>query len=60
MFEQYCNEIKKLSSFNKEDILIPKFELYNNGNMKIYYAPHNEIVNDKAKILIAGITTGWT
>ncbi len=60
MFEQYCNEIKKMSGFNKDDILIPKFELYNNGNMKIYYAPHNEIVNDKAKIFIVGITPGWT
>lgn len=28
--------------------------------MKIYYAPHNEIVNEKAKIFIVGITPGWT
>lgn len=60
MFEKYCNEIKRLKKFNKEDILIEKFELYNNGNMKIYYAPHNEIINDKAKIFIVGITPGWT
>ena len=28
--------------------------------MKIYYAPHNEIINEKAKIFIVGITPGWT
>lgn len=60
MFEEYCNEIKKMNNFNKEDILIEKFELYNKDNMKIYYAPHNEIINDKAKIFIVGITPGWT
>lgn len=60
MFEKYCKEIKKLDNFNKEDILIEKFELYNNDNIKIYYAPHNEIINYKAKIFIVGITPGWT
>lgn len=60
LFEKYCNEIQNLNSFNKEDILIEKFELYNKNNMKIYYAPHNEIINDKAKIFIVGITPGWT
>jgi len=60
MFEKYSNEIKKLNDFNKEDILTKKFELYNNDNMKIYYAPHNEIINTKAKIFIVGITPGWT
>ena len=60
MFEKYCSEIQKLDNFNKEDILIEKFELYNKDNMKIYYAPHNEIINDKAKIFIVGITPGWT
>ena len=37
-----------------------KFQLYNKGKIKIYYAPHNEIINDKAKIFIVGITPGWT
>lgn len=60
MFDKYCTEIKKLSNFEKEDILNKKFELYNKNNMKIYYAPHNEIVNEKAKIFIVGITPGWT
>lgn len=60
MFDKYCADIKRLSNFEKEDILNKKFELYNKNNMKIYYAPHNEIVNEKAKIFIVGITPGWT
>ena len=60
MFDKYCNLIKKLKNFNKEDILNEKFELYSKGNLKIYYAPHNEVINDKAKVFIVGITPGWT
>lgn len=60
MFDKYCEQIKNLNSFSKEDILNKKFELYNKNNMKIYYAPHNEIINANAKIFIVGITPGWT
>lgn len=60
MFDQYRDKIKKLNSFKKEDILNKNFELFSENNMKIYYAPHNEIVNEKAKIFIVGITPGWT
>lgn len=60
MFDNYCEPIKKLKSFHKEDILVEKFELYHQGNMRIYYAPHNEIINRQAKIFIVGITPGWT
>lgn len=60
MFDKYCDEIEKLNSFEKADILNKKFELSSNNNMKIYYAPHNEIVNKNAKVFIVGITPGWT
>lgn len=60
MFNRYCDEIEKLSHFEKDDILNKKFELFNRDNMKIYYAPHNEIINEKAKVFIVGITPGWT
>lgn len=60
MFDKYCDDIKNLSDFDKESILNKKFELYNKNNMEIYYAPHNEIINKKAKIFIVGITPGWT
>ncbi|MEG1989755.1 MAG: hypothetical protein RR144_01625 [Clostridia bacterium] len=60
MFEKYYNEIKKMNTFEKKEILNKKFELYNENNMTIYYAPHNEILNNDAKIFIVGITPGWT
>ena len=60
MFLKYYNKIKSLSGFDKENILNEQFELYNKENMKIYYAPHNETINNKAKIFIVGITPGWT
>lgn len=60
MFDKYASEIKKLTNFDKRDILNENFLLYSKNNMTIYYAPHNEIINDKAKIFIVGITPGWT
>ncbi len=60
MFNKYCNEIEKLNGYSKEDILNKKFELFDDSKMKIYYAPHNEIINKKAKVFIVGITPGWT
>ncbi len=60
MFNKYCSEIEKLNSFNKEDILNKKFELFSDTKMKIYYAPHNETINKNARIFIVGITPGWT
>ena len=60
MFDKYYNKIKKLTNFDKEDILNENFELYKEDNMTIYYAPHNETINNNAKIFIVGITPGWT
>ena len=60
MFDKYSNEIKKLNTFDKKDILNKNFLLMKKDKMEIYYAPHNEIVNEKAKIFIVGITPGWT
>ena len=60
MFDKYYKLIKELTSFNKKDILNDKFKLYGENNIKIYYAPHNEIINEQAKIFIVGITPGWT
>ncbi len=60
MLEQYCTEIMKLESFQKENILTETFRLYRRDNLEIYYSPHNEIINEQAKVLIIGITPGWT
>ena len=58
MFNKYAMEIKKLKSFNKNDILNEKFLLESKDKMKIYYAPHNEIINKKAKIFIFFFQSG--
>ena len=60
MLSKYYNKISLMTNFEKEDILNKNFELYNKENMKIFYAPHNEIINKDAKIFIVGITPGWT
>lgn len=60
MFDEYSSKIKKMKSFTKKDILTKDFLLYSADRMKIYYAPHNEIINLNAKIFIVGITPGWT
>ena len=60
MFDRYAKLISEMNKFEKEDILNKKFELYSKSNMKIFYAPHNEIINKKAKVFIVGITPGWT
>lgn len=60
MFDRYAKLISEMNKFEKEDILNKKFELYSKSNMKIFYAPHNEIINKKAEVFIVRITPGWT
>lgn len=60
MFENYIDKIIQLKRFEKEDILNKKFLLEKDEKINIYYAPHNEFVNKKAKIFVIGITPGWT
>lgn len=62
LFEKYIDNIKKLpdGKLSKEDILNDNFLLSEHKNMKVFYAPHNEYQNNKAKIVIVGICPGWT
>lgn len=48
------------AQINKETILNGEFELFAGSCLQICYAPHNEYINPKAKILIVGITPGWS
>ncbi len=59
---QYIDKINNLPNgkLNKEDILNYNFFLENENKLNVYYAPHNEYLNKKAKILIVGICPGWT
>lgn len=58
---RYIDKINNLSDkFNKDDILNNDFFLEYENKLKVYYAPHNEYINKKAKIVIVGICPGWT
>lgn len=45
--------------FTKHDLLIESLLMEKDGDISMYYAPHNEYINTDAKIVIAGITPGW-
>lgn len=44
----------------KQHLLIGMFSMENDGDLEMYYAPHNEYINKKAKVVIVGITPGWS
>ncbi|MEG0855562.1 MAG: hypothetical protein RSG52_03685 [Terrisporobacter sp.] len=45
--------------YTKEEILTENLLIDKKDNMEVYYAPHNEFLNPKAKIFIVGITPGF-
>ena len=60
--ENYIDTIKKLpikKKYTKDELLIPELLVEKEGDIEIYYAPHNEYINQKAKIFIVGITPGF-
>jgi hypothetical protein len=62
LFTRYKDEIQKLpfkKTYSKEDLLHPGLLIEESGALQIYYSPHNEYVNSRAKVLILGITPGW-
>lgn len=60
--DKYIGKIKDLSDgkLSKDEILNDNFFLKKENKLKLYYAPHNEYINTKARILIVGICPGWT
>ena len=60
--EDYIDVIKELplkDKYTKEELLTDKLLLEKFKDIEIYYAPHNEYLNEKAKIFIVGITPGF-
>ena len=58
----YAEVIKKLpkkDKYDKVELLVEDFLIEKNQEIEIYYAPHNEYINPKAKIFIVGITPGF-
>ena len=59
---EYISKIKSLpikNKYTKEEILTQDFLIDKDNRLEIYYAPHNEYINPKAKIFIIGITPGF-
>ncbi|MCC9021629.1 hypothetical protein [Bacillus nakamurai] len=59
----FLMRLKALSSsvpFTKSDLLTPSFHLFRDGELDMYYSPHNEYINPRAVIVIAGITPGFS
>lgn len=47
-------------ALTKEDLLVEPFLMERYGKLEMYYAPHNEYVNRTAKVVIIGLTPGWS
>ena len=60
LFQKYKKIIAGLDTINKESIQTEQFLLYQDPKIQIYYAPHNEYINEKANVFIIGITPGWS
>ncbi|AGX44692.1 hypothetical protein [Clostridium saccharobutylicum] len=59
---EYKDKIIKLpikDKYDKDEILTNDFLIEREKNIEIYYSPHNEYINTKAKIFIVGITPGF-
>lgn len=58
----YKESIKSLplkDKYTKDELLVDDFLVDKKYNIEIYYAPHNEYINPKAKVFIIGITPGF-
>lgn len=59
---EYKEKIMRLplkDKYTKDELLIEDFLVDRENNIEIYYAPHNEYLNPKAKVFIIGITPGF-
>lgn len=45
---------------HKDDLLIDDLLIARSGKLEMYYAPHNEYLNPSAKVMIIGLTPGFT
>jgi uracil DNA glycosylase superfamily protein len=65
LFDTFASSVRALPDlpgsqrFTKADLLTPEFCLYQDGPLTVYYAPL-DYVNQAARIVIVGITPGWT
>jgi hypothetical protein len=61
-FKSYENSLRNLplkGMYEKKDLLTDDFLYAKDGKIEVYWAPF-EFINKKAKVIILGITPGWT
>lgn len=58
-YEEVIKQLPIKDKYEKNELLIDDLLIEKSGNIEIYYAPHNEYLNSKAKIFIVGITPGF-
>ena len=58
-YKEIIKALPNKKKYTKEDLLIPQLLIEEEDQIKIYYAPHNDYINPKAKIFIIGITPGF-
>lgn len=60
--QNYKSNILRLpikEKYEKSELLTKEFLLEQEGEMEIYYTPHNEYTNQAARVCIVGITPGF-
>ncbi len=61
--EQYRSTIRsfpKQFPLTREDLQVDPLLMKRSGEIEMYYAPHNEYMNSCAKVIIIGLTPGFT
>ncbi|EGT3616432.1 hypothetical protein FHH43_09355 [Clostridium perfringens] len=58
-YEEAIKRLPLKDKYTKEELLIDDFLIEKEANIEIYYAPHNEYINPRAKVFIVGITPGF-
>jgi hypothetical protein len=64
-FDRFRDEIIRLplksgdEKYDKAELICPRFFLFNEANLEVYYAPFHHS-NPHARVALVGLTPGWT
>lgn len=60
IFKAAISSLPISRELTKKDLLVDHFLIDRHRSIEIYYSPHNEFRMDSAKVVIIGLTPGWT
>lgn len=58
-YKEVIKQLPLKEKYTRDELLIDPLLIEKNEKLEIYYAPHNEYFNPKAKVFIIGITPGF-